>query len=347
MQIFAFNVKIFMDYEYEGDNMGVQIQFAQVKPAKKKTLVNKACWMIVVIIIIINLIGLYFGNMFYNKITTVSKNKGINQYDKFKETFNAKRYERLYKREVSLDSRHGYTINGTYIRCDGDSKNTIILLHDINLSRWSVMKYADIYLTKGFDVLIYDAKGHGESGGNGTTLGYYEKDDLDLMVDYISSRNKYGIIGVHGEGLGGFTALLHAKSNKESKKVRFYVIDSSFNDIQGYLSLKANKEFNFNSPMLVKPLTFYTNIVNFYKSKFILSKLDVMEAIKDVYTPILFIHGKGDPDIPYSMTEALYKAKKENKQIYLSRSNKHAGSYSNNTEEYKKKIIDFVEANIK
>jgi len=325
--------------------MSVQIQFASVKPKKKKTLFNKICWIVIAIIIIINLIGLYFGNIFYKKVTTTSKS--THQYDKLKETFNEKRYERLYKRDISLDSKHGYTINGTYIRCDGDSKNTMILLHDLNGSRWSVMKYADIYLTKGFNVLIYDGKGHGESGSNGTTLGYYEKDDLDLMVDYISSRNKYGIIGVHGEGLGGFTALLHSALNKENKKVRFYIIDSAFNDAQAYLTLKANEEFNIKNPLLVKPLIFYANIVNFCKSRFILSKVTAMEPLKDISTPIFFIHGKNDPVIPSAMTESLYKAKKGNKQIYLSKSNKHAGSYNDSIEEYKKKIIEFVDANLK
>lgn len=342
-----FNVKMFMDYKYEGDDMNVQIQFAEVKPIKKKTLFNKACWIVIAIIIVINLIGLYFGNLFYKKITSVSSSKGINQYDKFKETFNEKRYERLYKRDVSLNSKHGYTINGTYIRCDGDSNNTMILLHDLNSSRWSVMKYADIYLTKGFNVLIYDAKGHGESGSTGTTLGYYEKDDLELMVDYISSRNKYGFIGVHGVGLGGFTALLHSELNKEHKKVRFYVIDSSFNDVQTYLTLAAKKDFNLQNSFLVKPLIFYTNIINLYKSKFILSKVTVTEAIKDIRTPMLFIHGKGDPNIPSSMTKALFDAKKDNKLLYLSKSNKHANSYNDNTEEYKKKITDFIDANTK
>jgi len=336
-----------MNYKYEGDDMSVQIQFAEVKHIKKKSLLNKACWIVIAIIITINSIGIYLGNTFYKKITNVSSSKGINQYDKFKETFNEKRYERLYKREVSLESKHGYTLNGTFIRCDGDSKNTIILLHDLNGSKWSVMKYADIYLSKGFNVLIYDAKGHGESGGTGTTLGYYEKDDLDLMVDYLNSRNKYGIIGVHGVGLGGFTALLHSELNKQHKKVRFYIIDSSISDIQTYLTLMANKEFGIKSSLIVKPLLFYANIVNFYKSKFVLWKVTPLEAISDIYTPMLFIHGKQDPVIPSSMTETLYKAKKENKQLYLSNSNKHASSYNDNIEEFKKKILDFVEANIK
>ena len=325
--------------------MNVQIQFAEVKPARKKNSFNKVCWIFIAIIIAINIIGLYFGNLFYKRVTDT--NKGINQYDKFKETFNEKRYERLYKREVSLASKHGYTINGTYIRCEGDSKNTIILLHDFNGSRWSVMKYADIYLSKGFNILIYDAKGHGESGGTNSTLGYDEKDDLDLMVDYIVAGNKHGTIGVYGQGLGGFTALLHSELNKESKKVRFYIIDSSFSDVQSYLTLKANKEYNLKNPLLVKPLIFYANVVNFYKSKFILSKTSITDALKDISTPMLFIHGKNDPDIPSSMTSTLYKAKKDIKQLYLPNSNKHCNSYNDNTEEYRKKVLDFAEANTK
>jgi len=327
--------------------MNIQIQFAGVKPQKTNTLFKKVIFSLIAIIIIVNSIGLYFGNILLKKAAIVSEGKAANQYNKYKLTFNEKKFERLTKRDITLTSDHGYSLTGTYILCNGDSRNTVILVHDINGSRWSVMKYADMYLTKGFNVLIYDARGHGESGGSNSTLGYFEKDDLNSWVEYINSRNKYGIIGVHGEGLGAFTALLHSQMNKENKRVRFYVLDSSFTDVQAYLTLKTNKELDIKNPLLVKPLTFYANMVNLCKSRFILSKVSALNSIKDVSTPMLFIHGKSDPDIPASMTEALFKAKKDNKQLYITNTEAHGHSYSDNVEEYKKKVTAFIDSILK
>ena len=327
--------------------MNIQIQFAGVKPQKTNTLFKKVVFSILAVIIIVNSMGLYFGNILYKKATIVSEGKASDQYNKYKLTFNEKKFDRLYKRDISITSKHGYSLKGTYILCNNESRNTVILVHDLDGSRWSVMKYADMYLTKGFNVLIYDSRGHGESGGNNSTLGYLEKDDLDSWVDYINSKNKYGIIGVHGEGLGAFTALLHSQMNKENKQVRFYIIDSSFTDVETYLTLKTNKELGIKNPLLVKPLTFYANMVNLYKSKFILSKVSAINSIKDVSTPMLFIHGKGDFDIPASMTEALYKAKKVNKQLYIANTGAHGRAYSDNVDEYKKKVTAFMDSIIK
>jgi pimeloyl-ACP methyl ester carboxylesterase len=54
-----------------------------------------------------------------------------------------------------------------------------------------------------FDVLAYDSRAHGESGGNACTYGYYEKRDLSRAIDLIGLRPVVAL----GISLGAAVAL--------------------------------------------------------------------------------------------------------------------------------------------
>lgn len=327
--------------------MNVQIQFTSLKDTRRvkkkkgpKLIIN----IIIMLFIAINLAGLYEGNIFYKKAFEVNTNKDIDQFESNKSYFNVNRYNSLQKEEVSITStKNNYKLYGTYIKNSKSSKDTIILIHDLGGSRWSSLKYVDMYLDRGFNVLIYDSRDHGYSGGTNVTYGYYEKYDLDRWVNWLYTRNKGGIIGVHGESFGAATALLHSQLNEAKNKVSFYVADSSYSYLKEFLSLRLIEDFNIKSSISAKVLLFYIDKVNKLRNQFYLDDASPLNAVKDVTTPILFVHGDGDTYVPKSTTEALYAAKTTSKDIYLAKSSAHGQSYINNPEEYKARIYKFLD----
>lgn len=296
----------------------------------------------IVLLLLINITGFYFGNMYYEKICRISINRNNTDIQYYKNSFDYKRFSSLESYDISIESSFGYKLAGTYIFNPKPTNNTVILVHGITASRWESMKYADMYLDMGFNVLVYDSRYHGKSGGNDITLGFFEKTDLDNIVKWVRWVNPNAIIGVHGESLGAVTALLQANLDQVKKNVSFYVVDCPYSDISELLSMKLAGDERPHFGLASKFILFYGNIIALNKSKFSLYAVSPIKAIKNIKTPIMFIHGSNDTFIPASMSLELYLEKTGPKSIYISPNAEHAMSYFTNKTEYISKVKQFL-----
>lgn len=300
---------------------------------------------ILILFIIINISGFYIGNIFYNKVCVMQFDRSDSDYNNFKYTFDYEEFNLLDKKDVLINSNFGYKLSGTYIKNFVNTGNTVIIVHGITGSRWESMKYADIYLKLGFNVLVYDSRYHGTSGGKNITLGYFEKYDLNNCVQWVKEQNPGGIIGIHGESMGAATALLHSNMNIRTRDVSFYVVDCPFSDLPELFSEKLTYEMKNHGKIIANAIVFYSSMVALYKSGFSLYSISPKKAIKDVETPIMFIHGANDDFIPPTMSLDLYLEKKGPKYLYIAPNAGHAQSYLKNKVEYTAKVKEFLMEN--
>lgn len=298
-----------------------------------------------VIFFIVNCVGLYAGNLCYEKVCKMVFDKNASSYQAFKSTFNYNRFNALDQRNVEIVSNFGYKLSGTYIENRIYTEDTVIIVHGITGSRWESMKYADIYLNMGYNVLVYDSRYHGKSGGKDITLGYFEKYDLENCVKWVKKLNPEGIIGVHGESMGAATALLESEMNEKTKTVKFYVSDCAFSDLPQLFAVELKDELSKYSKFVAKGIIFYSSLVALKKSGFSVYAVSPIKAIANVTTPILFIHGDKDTFIPKEMSIDLYVAKKEPKMLYIAPNAGHAESYLKNKQQYTEKVARFLQDN--
>jgi len=297
------------------------------------------------IAIITNIVGLYAGNIYYQKVCRLNINPATTGLNYYKPSFNYERFTQMESYNMSIKSSFGYKLSGTYIFNPIPTNNTVILVHGIGCDRWESMKYSDMYLDMGFNVLAYDSRYHGKSGGKDITLGFFESTDLDNIVKWVKWVNPNAIIGVHGESLGAVTALLQAKLDESKKNVNFYVADCPYSDLRELMSIKLSGELRPTFEPAAGLMLFYANIIALKKSNFSLYAVSPIDAIKDIKTPIMFIHGSSDTFIPASMSLELYLRKTGPKGIYISPGAEHAMSFFTNREEYASKVKQFITEN--
>ena len=69
-----------------------------------------------------------------------------------------------------------------------NKRGTVVFLHGVADNRGSAVGIADHFLARGFDVVAYDSRAHGESEGEACTYGFYEKQDLWRVLDRVDVR---------------------------------------------------------------------------------------------------------------------------------------------------------------
>lgn len=80
-----------------------------------------------------------------------------------------------------------------------------------------------------FMVFAFDFSGSGLSEGEYVSLGYYEKDDIAVIVEYLLSENITTRIGIWGRSMGAVTALLYGSMDPS---ISCLVLDSPFSSLK-------------------------------------------------------------------------------------------------------------------
>jgi pimeloyl-ACP methyl ester carboxylesterase len=130
--------------------------------------------------------------------------------------------------EVSFNSVDGVPLRGWHIPGD-PGVPAILLCHDLGAARTSLLGLALDLSRAGFPLLLFDFRGHGASGGDGSTLGLEEKRDVLGAVDFLASRKEYRgrSFGVFGVGMGAHAAVLAAA---DRRSIRVLVLDGLYPD---------------------------------------------------------------------------------------------------------------------
>lgn len=130
-------------------------------------------------------LGLYFTNrlMYMKK----KDEELILKREKEAGRYNPKEFESLPKRDVDIPSPFGYMIKAILVE-PHETNRYIIIAHGVTETKINSIKYANLFIQRGFNALIYDHRRHGESGGKTTSFGHYEKFDLKTVVDWLKKK---------------------------------------------------------------------------------------------------------------------------------------------------------------
>lgn len=242
--------------------------------------------------------------------------------------------------DVSFSSRDDeLTLRGWYLPAL-NSELVIIMVHGGEQHRadpsMGMLDIASGLVERGYNVLMFDLRGHGESDGTRMSAGYFEKRDLLGAVDYVKGRGLEHI-GVLGFSMGAATALMATPENDDIDAV---VADSSFADLKDMMEPEFAKRTKF--PKFFLPtLLFVVKIM--YGVDF--NAIKPVELVSEIAPrPIFFIHGKLDETVPLEHAYRLQQASQNpQNQLWVVPEAGHVSSYVNHPEEYMNKITTFFD----
>lgn len=238
-------------------------------------------------------------------------------------------------REVSFpgSEANAVTLNGWWIPRP-DSAKVLILMHVKNGDRTFPLKIAYPLWEAGYNLLMFDMRGHGASGGEHYTYGYYEQNDIVGAVGWLKKQGfRPTHIGIIGWSMGGAAALL---AMGQTPDIKAGVIDSAYGDLPrvtasrlGLLSvltpgLNLSAKFFLNADFeAIRPEAAFQNFGN---------------------RRVILIHGENDQTVPVSEARYLQKAGGANiEETWLLPGVEHAGAYDVRPHEYLQKVLAFFE----
>jgi len=240
--------------------------------------------------------------------------------------------------EVEFKSRDGITLRGWFIPAH-QAKGTVIFCHGHAGSMDPDLKYAPWFHSSGFNVLMFDFRGHGRSEGDKISMGYFERFDLLGAVDYLRGR---GIdnIGVLGFSMGGAVAITTAAMEPSIKAV---ACDGAF----AHLLEVLVRGIGVVNPAL-RPIGFIAGpLALLFASLRLGAWLPSADPIRWVAKisprPILIIHGERDVFISTQAIKALYQAAGEPKELWIVPNAGHRNADELYPHEWKERVIGFFE----
>ncbi len=132
-------------------------------------------------------------------------------------------------RRWSTRTDDGIVLRGWYLPTRGQGR-LIVLVHGL-WGCWEEMAKLGIDLNaRGFDVLLFDLRGHGESDPSRLSLGHTERADIRAAWAWAHSRGfSDDRIGWLGYSMGGSILLIEGASNPH---IRALVADSAYSDLR-------------------------------------------------------------------------------------------------------------------
>jgi uncharacterized protein len=187
-------------------------------------------------------------------------------------------------------------IHSWWIPASTPSNRVLLYLHGNGINIGANVAHASRFHRMGFSVLLPDYRGYGLSQGNFPSESQVYQ-DAQVAWNYLVKEKKIPAnqIFIYGHSLGGAVAIDLAV---KQPKAAGLIVESSFTSVADMVN--------------------HQQIYRIFPIKLLLhQRFDSIDKVGSLAMPVLFIHGTADWQVPASMSQQLYEAAPQLKQIFL------------------------------
>jgi len=248
-------------------------------------------------------------------------------------------FNAVNKTEQWIESKNGYSLKAIFVE-PLETNNYVVICHGVTENKINSLRFVRMFERLGFNSVVYDHRRHGDSGGKTTSFGFYEKVDLQSIVEAVRERaGKDAVLGIHGESMGAATTLLYAGSIIDDAD--FYISDCAFSDFEQQVYHIMTQTTPLRTSLAIR----FANLFLKLRDGYTLNLVSPIDVIDKIEKPVLFIHSLQDDFILPKMTEDLYEKKQGPKTLKLFDIGEHAKSFNENSKEYEQVVADFLQEN--
>ena len=239
----------------------------------------------------------------------------------------------------SAKTSDGLTLRGWYCPTP-KHRRLIVLVHGMGGSRDEMARIGHDLHAEGYDVLLFDLRGHGLSDPSRLYMGGRERGDVRAVLDW-ATRKGYPAdrVGWLGYSMGASTLLMEAAQNAKIKAV---VLDSPFGNLPELLDRQLTQHSHL-------PKWFNPGILTAARIAFGVrtdNLVPIRSALQWGKRPMLLIHGEADSIVPVTQARQIAKVVGPTCQTVILPGVEHVGAYNKAPGRYIAAVDRFFDRNL-
>jgi dipeptidyl aminopeptidase/acylaminoacyl peptidase len=229
------------------------------------------------------------------------------------------------------------------------SDRAVILVHSYKSNRLEFgVETVDMikgFLSNGYNVLVFDLRNSGESGGKDFTFGHNEKEDVKAAIKYIRNQGSKHVT-LLGFSTGASASILAAAESTGANGtplVDAVIADSPYSDLKTYL----NSDLDKWTKLPPFPFNRTTALAIGVAGGIRYEDASPVNAITAENTPrLMLIHSRNDDFIPIINSIELYQKysglNPSGAEFWQTEDQGHVRAYMNDKDEYMSRIFSFL-----
>jgi fermentation-respiration switch protein FrsA (DUF1100 family) len=219
------------------------------------------------------------------------------------------------------------------------SEPWILCCHGAESNRCGMLEIAGKLHQAGFNLFLFDFRGHGGSAGRTTSFGYLEQHDLEGALVYLSRSEEIPArpYGVYAVSMGAAVALMLAAKDE---RLGALVLDSPYAGLEETLS----RQMRLIYPLPRQPFSWFLKTT--YRFRFGVWPSRISPQNSAAYLgarPLLVIHGGNDPLVPVDDARRIIAAASGSRDLWTPQDAGHLESYKLQPEAYMSRLVRFFQ----
>ncbi len=223
-------------------------------------------------------------------------------------------------------------------------QGTVLLTHGVYQNRSQMLARAKFLHEAGYQVLVFDARGHGESDKAPLTGGVAESKDFHAAVTYLKGSGKLKApLVFFGLSLGAMSALRAGVEMPEA----VIVADSPLLNVKSYATRRTIGRWFVHLPGFIgRCLRAYNHKTGLSLTEEDMDMIPAVEKLKDRW--VLYFAGEKDDVATVKDVRKLWAyTDTKSKQIFISPAAKHDGTLQAAPALYERTVLEFLNASQK